>query len=356
MDNPLIYNNPYQAGELETYTVTGSGNNLDNPDWGEAGHPLLNLAPLEYGDGYSTPAGSDRPNPRVISNALAQQDQLTPESRGLSNWIWAWGQFLDHDLSLTPDTRDRPITIPVAAGDPYLDPFGSGQVGISMGDTVFLTDTGTDPTNPRQLPNEVTSWLDGSMVYGSTPERIAGLRSFSNGKLKISDGAMLPLFDGSMAMDNPTGRPSGNLYMAGDARANENPILTAVHTVFVREHNRLATDLAVAHPDWNDEQLFQRARQINIAQIQSITYNEYLPALLGKGDLEQYKGYDSTVNPDISRTFSTAAFRLGHTQLSPAIPLLNPTGQMEGTPLSLSEGFFLGSKLLQQTGIDPILL
>ena len=345
------------------YAYDGTQNNFSHPAWGAVQTPLISIAPLAYADGASTPAGGNRPNPRVISNALAQQDVSIPDPRGLTNVIWAWGQFLDHDLDLTPELsyqeaarQDRFISIPVPSGDPYLDPFGTGEVSIELRDTVRMEGTGTDPSNPSQLPNVVTSWMDGSQVYGSSQERALALRSFTAGELLISEGNLLPLNTAGLENDNPTERPPEQLFVAGDVRANENVVLTSLHTLFVREHNRLARQLALAEPTWSDEQLYQAARQINAAQIQSITYNDYLPTLLGVAALPTYGGYDPSVNPGISRTFSTAAFRLGHTQLSSEIFRIDPDGALipEGN-LSLAESFFPGSGALQQAGIDPIL-
>ena len=351
----LIQNDPFQNGVFEEQSIDGTGNNQSNPDYGAADSPLLDIAPLAYSDAVYTPAGQDRPNPRTISNALSQQNGDVPDPRGLTNFIWAWGQFLDHDLDLTPEGQE-PIDIQVPAGDPWLDPQGTGNITISMNDSEYIDGTGTDASNPRQLPNKITSWMDGSNVYGSSEERTNFLRTFEGGQLKISEGNLLPFNDGTIANDNPTGQDPTNLFVAGDVRANENSVLSSMHTLFMREHNRIADDLAAAHPEWSDEQIFQRARQINVAQMQDITYNEYLPALLGENALPEYTGYDSSINPNISRTFSTAAFRLGHTQLSSEILRLDINGEVipEGN-LTLSEVFFPGGAVLEEAGIDPIL-
>ena len=83
-------------------SIDGTGNNLAHPEWGSTDEQLLRKAAADYGDGISTPAGADRPSPRVISNALvAHPDEDTPNDRDLTAYIYVWGQFLDHDLDLT---------------------------------------------------------------------------------------------------------------------------------------------------------------------------------------------------------------------------------------------------------------
>lgn len=356
MQNQLFLNNPFSEDNFEVQSFDGTGNNLQNPEYGATNTALINIAPLDYTDGFSTPAGQDRPNARIISNAISQQEGDIFDPRGLTNFIWAWGQFLDHDLSLTPEDGSQPVSIDVPAGDPFLDPQNTGNVVIELADSQVIEGTGTDINNPRQLPNVITAWIDGSNVYGSDEERSDFLRSFEGGLLKTSEGDLLPFNDGSVENDNPTRQDPTDLFVAGDVRANENAVLSSIHTLFVREHNRIATQLKQGHPDWTDEQLFQRARQINIAQMQAITFNEYTPALLGENALSEYTAYNPNINPGITRTFSTAAFRLGHTQLSSEIVRLDTQGEVipEGN-LTLSEVFFPGSGVIQEAGTDSII-
>ena len=355
MDN-LINNDPYEVEGKEFRTIDGTNNNLGNFLYGSTGSNLLNIVPLDYGDGISSSAGQNRLNPREISNAIAQQDEIINSDRGLTNFSWAFGQFVDHDIVLTPENSEVEVNIQVPQGDPFLDSEGTGRVAIPLDSTAFAEGTGTDLNNPAQIPNNITAWLDGSNIYGSDNDRNVYLREFSGGLLKVSQGNLLPFGNESIDNANPSRQDSNSLFVAGDVRANENSVLVSVHTLFVREHNRIALELSAAHPDWTDEQLYQRAREINIAQYQAIVYNEYLPSLLGVDALPEYSGYDSTINPNIRRSFSSAGFRIGHTQLSSDILRLDILGESipEGN-LTLSEVFFRSTNIIQETGIDPIL-
>jgi peroxidase len=144
------------------------------------------------------------------------------------------------------------------------------------------------------------------------------------------------------------------LFMGGDVRANENIELTAVHTLFLREHNRVAVLIHNAFPALGDEAVYQTARAIVIAEVQSITFNEFLPALLGPNVITTYSGYNSRVNPGIATEFSTAGFRVGHSLLAPDVEFLNPDGTTKFEEVSLAESFF-NPPLVQQNGADPIL-
>jgi hypothetical protein len=322
-------------------SIDGSNNNAMNSNWGAAGSQLLRISPVNYpGDGsgatiLSSPA---RPNPREISNAIFPQITSLTNARGMTNGVWQWGQFVDHDLDLTGTNPAETMMI-MSPGDPH------GVTMIPFERSVIDPATGTSGANPRQHSNSLTSYLDGSMVYGSDATRATALRTGIDGKLKMSgSGTLLPLntaeygLDTTFMADGGLGAPE--LFVAGDVRANEQIGLTAIHTLFAREHNRLASHLRTNNPSWEDDQLYETARRIVGAEIQAITYNEFLPALLGSHAprAEDYN-YDPIVDATIATEFSTALFRVGHTMLSPNLMLAGDSGAPIGS-LSLRESFF----------------
>lgn len=339
--------------DLEIASIDGSGNNLQNPEWGSTDEQLLRLTTVEYSDGISELAGEMRASAREVSNAVVAQQELTENDRYLTDLLWVWGQFIDHDIDLTdPGEHAEEADIAVPTGDPYFDPFGTGTQSIGFTRSNFDETTGDSIDNPRQQVNAITAFLDGSVVYGSDQERADALRTFSDGKLKTSEGDLLPFNEQGLAN---AGGTSDSLFLAGDVRANENIALTAMHTVWVREHNRIADEIGNENPNLTDEEIYQQARAIVRAELQVITYNEFLPALLGQEAIDPYSGYDETVDPSIANVFSTAAYRLGHSLLSPELLRLNADGTTadEGN-IALQNAFFRPDELVQN-GIDSIL-
>ncbi|MFO0973644.1 MAG: peroxidase family protein [Phycisphaerae bacterium] len=322
-------------------TFDGAGNNVANPTWGAAGVPLMRLSPSAYSDGVWTMGGAGRENPRVISNTIVAQSGSIPNGRGLSDWVWQWGQFLDHDFDLVPAASPtEPQYINVPPGDPV---FGFPQIPFNR--STYDPSTGTAPGNPRRQTNAITSYLDGSMVYGSDLATANSLRTLSGGRLATTvhaTGDLLPQ-DGL-----------GN-FVAGDVRVNEQIGLTSVHTLFMREHNYWADQLSLANPGWNDEQVYQRARKIVGGEIESITVHEWLPALTG-APVAPYGGYDAGVNATVSNEFAAALFRVGHTMLSPQLLRLDNDGNVipQGNS-SLQDSFFRPDKIVNEGGIAPIL-
>ncbi|MEP3655462.1 MAG: peroxidase family protein [Litorimonas sp.] len=344
------------VGGVEVRTYDGSANNLTNTNWGAAFEHLQRLAPNDYADGISEIAGPDRVSARVVSNLVHNQDdgESVPNTFGASDFVWQWGQFIDHDIDLT-DGAEESADIIVPAGDVSFDPAGTGAVVIPFNRALFDPSTGTDVDNPREQENEITSWIDGSMVYGSDDERAEALRDTTNRHLlATSDGNLLPFNTAGLTNANPG---TDILFLAGDVRANEQASLTVMHTLFVREHNRMAEILMDNNPDADPDDVFETARRLLVGKIQYITYNEWLPALIGEDAIPAYSGYDDSINPNIYNEFSVAAFRLGHTLLNENFIRLDADGnEADGGPLPLAEAFFAGTTLFtEEDDMDSIL-
>jgi hypothetical protein len=344
------------------------GNNISNPTWGVAGTDLLRLSPVAYADGISSPSLPNNPGARVVSDLVSNQadaagnDIQTVDTNSLSDFGYVWGQFIDHDMDLTPSGSGQFDNILADPNDP------SQMATQTFERSSYDPTTGTSTSTPRQQINAITSYLDLSQVYGSNDTVANALRTFSGGQLKTSPGDMLPynnttyftvqqLAALNMAND-PQAVPSTSLFAAGDLRANENIELTALQTLFVRNHNRIAAELQAEHPNWNDEQLYQEARKINIATEEMITYNNYLPDLLGKNALPAYVGYTPTVDPAIATEFSTVAFRFGHSLLSNQIQRQDNNGNAindpAGAPINLAFDFFDPTLLNPTPTMDPM--
>ncbi len=352
-----------QSLDTDLYrTISGEHNHPNQPLLGAAHTALIRLAGDGFVDGQSIPAGPNRPNPRTISNTLFAQEGLLNDPVGLSDYTWVFGQFIDHDITLTEGASES-TPIPVPAGDPDFDPFFFGSVVIPFQRNTPRLGTGFGIGNPRNYDNEITAFIDGSGVYGSDDARANWLRSFVDGKLKISAGNLLPYntlngeIDGELDPSSPhmaDGVGNSPLhFVAGDVRANENPLLAGFHTLFVREHNQQCERLKAEHPDWEDEQLYQHARKLVGGLIQAIVYNEWLPTMgVNTGE---YLGYNDAVHPQLTNTFTAAAFRVGHTLLNGNIRRLDANGQVipEGN-MTLREAFF-NTDVLAETGLDPFL-
>ncbi|MFO1000634.1 MAG: peroxidase family protein [Planctomycetaceae bacterium] len=327
---------------LSAAAIDGTGNNIAHPEWGSTEEAMLRLAEAEYADAISAVSGEDRPSARLISNEVSDSGGKDDISKRLmSAMTYAWGQFIDHDMTLTSSAENEKMSIPVPKGDPSFDPAGTGTKTIDTMRSAFDESTGSDAKNPRQQVNLITSFMDASMVYGSDAETAASLRTFSSGLMKTSEGNLLPVGEDGQ-------------FMAGDVRANENPGLISLQTLFVREHNLQASRIASSNAKLTDEQIYQQARAIVAAEIQAITYNEWLPSLLGRGALEKYDGYDSSVNPGISNEFATAAFRFGHSLLGDDVGFLDDNGLPVRDEVSLAEAFF-NTSLVKENGIDSAL-
>lgn len=294
--------------------------------------------------------------------------------------VMQFAQFVDHDLTLTPIHKGfhesipscRPCNsrqtvhpecnpFPVPAGDFYYP-----EVNVTSGERFCFPSMrslpGQQSLGPRDQINQNTHFLDGSMVYGETTCLSNKLRGFSGrmNSTQMRGKELLPLGPHPECKSR-----NGLCFLGGDDRASEQPGLTAIHTAFLREHNRIVEGLRGVNPHWNGEQLFHHARKIVSAQVQHIVFNEFLPRILswnavnlyGLKLLPQgyYKDYNPSCSPIVFNEFAAAAFRIGHSLLRPHIPRLSVQHQPVEPPLLLRDGFFRMDALLQPGIIDEIL-
>jgi peroxidase len=336
----------------EFRSFSGINNNRLHPSWGSADQTFIRIVPARYADGANTPIGDNLANARYLSNSMSAQQESVVNRDGASDILWQWGQFLDHDITETQTiSPDEPFNIPVPKGDPWFDPLSTGEVIIPLNRSFYRHENGV-----RQQVNAITAYIDASNVYGSDETRALALRRLDgSGKLKTTEtshGDLLPY--NLPELDNaPTNSP--NLFLAGDVRANEQTGLTAMHTLFVREHNYQACEYKKLNPDADGEEAYQFARIMVAAEIQAITYREFLPVLIGKKAVKKYKGYKPDTNPGIANIFATSAYRFGHSLIPPTLLRLDKNGQeIPSGHLPLADAFFDISHI-EQEGIDSIL-
>lgn len=271
--------------------------------WGKAGTAYQRILPPKYEDGvnvarFRSVTGSTLPSARAISTGFAQDFDAPSENYTLL--VMQWGQFLDHDLTHTPISRGQggsgisccrdgkileaenlhpdcfPINLP--RNDHIF-----GRFGDSCMEFVRSLPAPRPECNfgPREQLNQITGYMDGSNIYGSSQDSQDFLRLFKGGWLRAQNvrGKMFLPANSGECTDQAT---RASCFSAGDGRVNEQIELAVIHMIWLREHNRIATVLAQLNPNWSDEALFQETRRIVIAELQHITYNEFLPIILGK--------------------------------------------------------------------------
>nr|XP_053635622.1 peroxidase-like [Cherax quadricarinatus] len=341
----------------------GSCNNFENPRWGAKNTAFKRRLPPDFADGIDAPrvghGGYPLPSPRLVSAHVHRDEGL--HDHAVTIMTIAWGQAIDHDLTLTAETKDANKKDPDCCKDnpkhpeclpihiPDKDPFYSlfGQKCISVVRSMYSVRDGCR-LGPRSQTNELAAFIDANWVYGSITKHAEELRLHRGGLMKslpvfreygMKDLLPLKLTDPSEGCI----RPNNDVYCfdAGDGRVNEQLVLAVVHTLMMREHNRIASDLYKYNPHWGDLKLYEEARHILAAITQHITYNEFLPMVLGKEVMSKYgiilekqgyfNGYDPTINPSVSSNFATAAFRFGHSLLPSTIERWSPSHKYIGS-------------------------
>ncbi|KAJ8940330.1 hypothetical protein NQ318_014406 [Aromia moschata] len=348
----------------------GSCNNLNNPVLGMPNTPYTRLLPPNYGDGISSPtlarSGNQLPGARTVSLAIYPDVQVEDPVWSLN--AMQYGQIITHDMSMIAGSTQAPPqntqcctangqllqdNIPghcypiVMQGN---DPSFSQVNAQCMNFVRTITDRDRNCVGWKSTRRTVNHYLDLSIVYGNDNLSNQQVRQFQGGRLRVDirRGQQWP-----PRSLNATGvctiqNVQEACYLAGDTRVNQNPQLTVLQIILLREHNRIADTLARLNPHWDDETTFQEARRINIAQHQHISYYEWLPIFIGLDNSlnnrilyttqDFVNDYDPNVNPTILNEHATAAFRYFHSLIAGNLDLITENRNTFGS-LRLSDWF-----------------
>ncbi|KPJ19441.1 Peroxidase [Papilio machaon] len=363
-------------------SLDGSCNNIQTPVWGTPQTPYGRLVQYNYADGVSampvSQTGRQLPNPREISLRLFPDKQLIDPVWNLN--AQQWGQIITHDMSLTagvaqthkdlltccddngrlaPDAAFNPTCAPILIPPTDAIHAPQGTQCMNFVRTTTTRDRGcTAPNAPAEPLSTVTAYMDLSLVYGSSAQQGAAIRAYSGGRLAtlVRSGREWPPQDPNITLTCESAVSVNEpCYLTGDIRVNQNPQLTILQIILLREHNRIADSLAKVNPYWDDETIYQEARRIHIAEIQHINYYEYLPIFLGFNNMVKNKliypgakgyvnDYNPRVNPTVLDEHATAAFRHFHTLIRGYLQRNNTFGgDLRATDIQRGRDHGLGS-------------
>ena len=243
-------------------TVDGTYNDLGQPRMGCAGARFGRNMPLDR----VLPDSSNllAPSPRTVSLELMTRNEFQPATT-LNLLAAAWIQFEVHDwMSHGNNDKDMPIEIPLADGDPWPD------VERPMKIRRTRRDPNRKPGSTSPVPtysNTETHWWDGSQIYGSDLETQTKVRLGVDGKLRLGGDNLLPV-DPHTGID--ISGVTGNWWVG----------LSMLHTLFTLEHNAICDRLRAEFKTWTDQELFDRARLINVAVMAKIHTVEWTCAII----------------------------------------------------------------------------
>lgn len=381
--NPVRPFNCSTSSAKNYRTADGTCNNLDKPLQGASNTAFRRILPQQYEDGIYIPVGANQavngnpftgpwPSARRISRLIIRNS--TRDDSAANMIFTLFGQFLALDFSrLSPfETQECAQSCDPIDNLPFCSPIAVesddpdyGVEGPNEGRCLFITRVvgecmqpfNSTFSNPRQQVNQITHYLDASMVYGNNDQEAAALRTFKGGCLK--QGGRAGPFKGNLPFSPAPSLSGVPFFSAGDIRTDNYVHQTIMVTLWYRLHNYIVDKLSILNPCWDDEKLYQEGRKIVGAILQVIIYREYLPLLFGDQFdtyLGSYTGYDATTDASLPMSFSVAAMRFGHSMFTSSTDRLDSEGNMLPIgPLALRDSFFNPLQYFLSGGTDPLL-
>ncbi|CAG9857400.1 unnamed protein product [Phyllotreta striolata] len=316
---------PYRSSD-------GSCNHVEAAARGESHTAFSRLTRPNYKDSIETPKRSvtkaSMPSARKISNALVNYESSPHDY--LTAMFPAWGMFVEHDLArfassvmvhfndsfrccdelgfnLAPRyTHAQCMPVQVPQDDRYYSNIRLECMSYVRSMAAIRGDCSLGHLEQQNL---ATHYLDGSQLYGTHASKSTDLRRRRDGRLESESIEGVGEFPGAMER---CPIEDGVCFESGDPRVNFLPQSAVLYAIWLREHNRLAAELAELNRHWDDERLYQEARRIVVAEMQRITYEEWLPHLLDAEKMKEIDSidtYDESIDPSVSNEFAAAAVR-----------------------------------------------
>ncbi|MDF2971361.1 MAG: catalase [Microvirga sp.] len=302
-------------------TFDGTYNDLADPNMGAVGAAFgRNMPPAYRPDLFNVP------NPVEVSKQLLYRDTFIP-AKSLNILAAAWIQFQVHDWVNHARYKlgQKDVEVELPKGMTWANRVGgpAEQVMRIADNKEFRTGANDQP--PILFANAASHWWDGSEVYGPDAKSANALREQINGIA----GAKLRLDGGYLPTDCKGSETTGfnESWWLG---------LSAMHTLFAREHNTVCEALRSEYPHWSDEQVYQTARLVVSALIAKIHTIEWTPAILGTRAIEIALNSNWS-GPPASDWLTRLALWIVDTHALKGIPKTQP--DHHAAPYSLTEEF-----------------
>ncbi|KAI5635150.1 peroxidase domain-containing protein [Phthorimaea operculella] len=383
-------------------SMGGECNYPANPTWGAANTGferillqttamVKNLSFLHNPPGYHTgtwamkasSSGLPLPSARMVSAVLIPDGSYPSPTHSML--FMQFGQFIAHDTSAGVTFtlgNGSAISCCTNDGEGFLDPelqhWACAPIVADPQDAFYgqyrhkcmnfvrtqLAPNGDCSVGYGKQMNGATHYPDLSHLYGSTPEKVQSLRA-PGGLLAVFNdyGRELPPL--TTTGDCLSVKEGSACFESGDSHGNQIISLTIFHTIWTREHNRIARALIRLNPAWDEETVYYEARRLVQAEFQHIIYSEWLPALLGPQMMQTFglnpsagyaSSYDPHVNPSLTAEFSTAAMRFGHSIVDGRITVPHPSTNSVYETLSIPEVMFQPARLRLKHFLDRTIL